>query len=98
MQDLPSTHRALVKRSFDTDPSVETVPTPKPTSGSAIVRILAAGIVSYMGDVYSGKRPMQMQMPLTIGTSAIGRIAAVGEDAVKLKPGQLVFVEQQLQI
>jgi len=32
-------------------------------------------------------------VPLVIGTSALGRVAAIGPDAVLLKPGQLVFID-----
>jgi len=32
-------------------------------------------------------------MPLVIGTSGLGRVAAIGPDAVLLEPGQLVFID-----
>ena len=35
-------------------------------------------------------------MPLVIGTSAIGRVAAVGSDATLLTPGQLVYVDSTI--
>ena len=91
--DLPSTHRALVLRSTSVPLEVETIPTPQPTSGSVVVRILSAGIISYMRDVYNGKRSYPFPMPLVTGSSAIGRVAAIGPDTTSLKPGQLVYVD-----
>jgi NADPH:quinone reductase-like Zn-dependent oxidoreductase len=89
---LPKTHRALVLKSTTTPPSVESVPTPQPTPGSAVVRILAAGVIPYMREIYDGTRSYAFPTPLVIGCSAVGRVAAVGPDATKLSPGQLVLV------
>ena len=46
---------------------------PVPGSGSAVVKILATPILTYMSEVLSGERPYPMSYPLTPGTSAIGR-------------------------
>ena len=67
------THRAVVHTSPTTPLSVEHVPTPSPGPGSALVQILATPILGYMSEVLSGKRPYPMSLPLTPGTSAIGR-------------------------
>jgi threonine dehydrogenase-like Zn-dependent dehydrogenase len=91
-QSLPAKHRALVLGS-SYPPTVETIPTPLPTPGSAIVRIINAAVVSYMREVYDGTRKYPYPTPLVIGTSAIGRVAATGPDATALKPGQLVFID-----
>ncbi len=92
-QELPKTHRALVLRSTNEPPEVEIIPTPQPTPGSIIVRVLVASVVPYMRDVYNGTRQYPFPMPLVIGSSAIGRIAAVGPDTTFLSPGQLVHVD-----
>ncbi|KAL6248037.1 hypothetical protein RBB50_005385 [Rhinocladiella similis] len=91
--ELPKTHRALVQRVYAQPLQVETLPTPQPTPGSAIVKIIVANVIGYMKDIYNGARNYSYPTPLVAGTSAIGRVAAVGEDAVLLKPGQLVFVD-----
>ncbi|KAK5116076.1 hypothetical protein LTR85_009358 [Meristemomyces frigidus] len=90
---LPEKMRALVVTSRSEPPTVEVVPTPKPEVGSAVVRILYANVVSYMGDIYTGKRQYPFPTPIIPGTSAIARVAAVGPDTTKLKPGDLVFVD-----
>ncbi|KAH0842672.1 hypothetical protein AYO21_08982 [Fonsecaea monophora] len=90
---LPSQHRALVLETLEGGFSVKTVPTPKPDAGSAVVRILEAGVISYHREIYNGERKYEFPKPLVGGLSAIGRIAAVGPDAVVLNPGQLVWVD-----
>ena len=67
--------------------------TPQAGPGSAVVRILAAGVLTYAGRVYSGKKPYLYPIPFVPGSSAIGRIAAVGPDAIGLKPGQLIYFD-----
>ncbi|KAF2100148.1 NAD(P)-binding protein [Rhizodiscina lignyota] len=93
--ELPAWHKALVLDIYP--PKVDKQPTPKPGPGSAIVRILAANVLSYAKEVFSGQRPYPLQKPLTIGSSAVGRIAAIGPDTTSLKPGQLVLVDSFIQ-
>lgn len=85
--------KAVVVRSTDQPPAVEEVPVPQPFHGSGIVQVLAANVISYIRDIYNGKRNYPFPTPLIAGTSAIGRVVAVGPDAVKLKPGDLVFID-----
>jgi threonine dehydrogenase-like Zn-dependent dehydrogenase len=89
---LPKTHRALVLTSTDEPPTVQTAPTPQPGPGSVVIHIIVANVISYMRDVYNGNRQYPFPMPLVIGTSAIGRVAAEGPDATFLKVGQLVWI------
>jgi threonine dehydrogenase-like Zn-dependent dehydrogenase len=91
---LPSTHKALVLSSFKEplDVSVDDVPIPHLTSGSAIVRVLATGVPPRVKSTFSGKVPFNLKLPLTPGSNAICRVATVGPDAVLLQPGQLVVV------
>ena len=91
--DLPDTMKALVLQSTSQPPTVQTVPTPQPTIGSAIIRVLAAPVISYTRDVYNGKRAYPFPTPIIPGFSAVGRVAAVGPDATRVKPGDLVFVD-----
>ena len=94
---LSPTMRALILESIGTAPSVKEIPTPTPTPGAAIVQILAAGVLPYAADVYvTDIRGYPMPTPLVIGSSAVGRIAALGPDSVALQPGQLVLVDSYL--
>jgi NADPH:quinone reductase-like Zn-dependent oxidoreductase len=92
---IPQKHRALVLNSTR-DPLdislVEQTP-PQAGPGSAVVRVLVAGVLSYAGEVYSGRKPYPYPTPFIPGSSAIARVAAVGPDATLLKPEQLVFFD-----
>ncbi|KAF4440982.1 alcohol dehydrogenase [Fusarium acutatum] len=96
---LPKTHRALVLHSTRDpyDISVVTQDTTQPSPGSAVIRVLSAGVLTYADRVYSGHKPYPYPEPFVIGSSAIGRVAAVGSDATSLKPGQLVFFDSFIQ-
>ncbi|KAJ3806707.1 alcohol dehydrogenase [Lentinula lateritia] len=90
---LPETHRILQLTSTSEPLQLKTVPTPQAGPGSAVVKVLVAGILSYSADIYNGKRQYPFPKPLVPGSSAIGRIVAVGPDATTLAPGQLVFLD-----
>jgi threonine dehydrogenase-like Zn-dependent dehydrogenase len=90
---LSETHRALVQQVYGAPLQVEVRPALQATAGSAIVRILAASIISYQGDIYNGKRKYPYPTPMVPGTNSIGRIAALGPDSVLLKVGQLVLID-----
>lgn len=93
--NLPAMHRALVLHSTRDpyDMSVVQQATPQAGPGSAVVRVLAAGVLTYASRVYSGKKPYLYPVPFVPGSSAIGRVAAVGPDATRLQPGQLVYFD-----
>jgi threonine dehydrogenase-like Zn-dependent dehydrogenase len=92
-EELPKTHRTLVQRIYAEPLQLQSISVPQPTTGSAIVRVLAANVVSYMADIYNGKRRYSYPTPLVPGSSATGRVAAVGSDGIILRPGQLVFLD-----
>ncbi|KAF5594977.1 alcohol dehydrogenase [Fusarium pseudocircinatum] len=96
---LPKTHRALILHSTRDpyDISVVTQDTPQACPGSAVIRVLSAGVLTYADRVYSGHKPYPYPEPFVIGSSAIGRVAAVGPDATSLNPGQLVFFDSFIQ-
>jgi threonine dehydrogenase-like Zn-dependent dehydrogenase len=62
-----------------------------------MIRVLSAGVLTYADRVYSGRKPYPYPEPFVIGSSAIGRVAAVGPDATSLKPEQLVFFDSFIQ-
>jgi threonine dehydrogenase-like Zn-dependent dehydrogenase len=92
---LPESHRAVLLRS-NKDPydmSVVEKPVPQAVPGSAVIRVLAAGVLTYAGRVYSGKKPYPQPRDFVPGLTAIGRIAAVGEGSTTLTPGQLIYFD-----
>jgi threonine dehydrogenase-like Zn-dependent dehydrogenase len=91
--NLPTHHRALVLETIEAGYQVNTIATPHPGPGSAVVRIFYAGVVSYHREIYNGKREYHFPKPLVGGLSAIGRVVALGLDAVALQLGQLIFID-----
>lgn len=65
---LPERYKALVLSSCKEplDLAVQTLPTPNPSPGSAIVKVLSTHVFSYGKEVYSGK-PYPTTLPLTLG-------------------------------
>ncbi|KAM0354960.1 hypothetical protein ACHAPU_000801 [Fusarium lateritium] len=96
---LPSTHRALVLHSTRDpyDISVVSLNTPEAGPGSAVIRVLSAGVLTYVDRVYSGHKRYPYPEPFVMGSSAVGRVAAVGPDATGLTPGQLIFFDSFIQ-
>jgi NADPH:quinone reductase-like Zn-dependent oxidoreductase len=88
-----ATQQALVLHSFTSPLSLETRPIPTLTPGSAIIRVLATYILPYQRQVFNAARPVALTLPLVPGNACIGRVEAVGSDAVSLSPGKLVFAD-----
>ena len=70
------------------------VRTPEPRPGSALVRIEASALMSYLKAYVEGKLPNYNPPPgpFTIGTNGVGIVEAVGRDVWHLKPGQRVVL------
>src|SRR6266849_5483836 len=70
------------------------VRTPEPRPGSALVRIEASALMSYLKAYVEGKLPVYNPPPgpFTIGTNGVGVVEAVGRDVWHLKPGQRVVL------
>jgi D-arabinose 1-dehydrogenase-like Zn-dependent alcohol dehydrogenase len=88
-----ATHRAIVLHSRDKPVSIEDVPKPTANAGEVIIRILGVSVLPFMTQVLDGKLPYPLSLPMTPGASAIGRVESVGNDAVSLVPGQLVYCD-----
>ncbi|KAG2419166.1 hypothetical protein HFD88_002272 [Aspergillus terreus] len=85
-------NRALWLRSFDKPLDLIDLPIPAATVGSVVVQVLNTIIQPYAEDIHTGKLPVfNLFLPLVPHPSHIGRVHAVGPDAVLAKPGDLVF-------
>ena len=80
------------------DLSLQEVPVPEVRSGSVLVRMQAATLLSYLKQYVRGELPHYQapKRPFTIGTNGVGEIAAVGRDVWHLKPGQRVVISPHL--
>ncbi|KAI1749085.1 alcohol dehydrogenase [Xylaria castorea] len=89
---LPLTMRAVVQ----TGPgkaTVESVPIPTVELGSALVKLDTSLVHSNVAHIFKADHSMfQLPYPIIPGSFGIGRIAALGPDAMTLQEGQLVMV------
>ncbi len=58
-----------------------------------MVDIVAAPVLSYAAEVFSGTRQYPLQLPMAVGAGAIGRVRAAGPDATRLVTGDWVFCD-----
>jgi threonine dehydrogenase-like Zn-dependent dehydrogenase len=91
--NLPPHHRALVLENRQDGFQSKMMGTPEPIYGSAVVRVLHTGLISYQRDIYNGTRPYTFPTPIVGGLSAIARVAALGPDATILQLDQLIYVD-----
>jgi alcohol dehydrogenase len=90
---LMGTMKAAVLREFGSPLSFEEVQEPTLRSGEVIVNVLAAPVVNYADEVFSGQRPFLLELPAIPGPGAIGRIREVSSDATRLRVGQVVYCD-----
>lgn len=88
------TNRGLWIESFSQPLQLVPLPFPSATTGSVVTQILASPIPSYAQLVHNGtiKLP-NFPLPCVPNPNAIGRVHAVGNDAVRVKPGDLVYID-----
>ncbi|WP_406137786.1 alcohol dehydrogenase catalytic domain-containing protein [Streptomyces sp. NBC_01089] len=82
--------KAAVLKAFGSPLSVETLPDPVMGTGEVLVDVVAAGVLPYTAEVFSGKRGYLLDLPVVPGAGAIGRVRAVGPDATALSVGDWV--------
>jgi alcohol dehydrogenase len=85
--------KAAVLKAFGTPLSVEDIPDPVLGTGEVIVDVVATKVLAYAGEVYSGARNYQMELPIVPGSGAIGRVRAFGPDATRLAVGDWVYCD-----
>ncbi|KAK2762769.1 hypothetical protein FQN54_000943 [Arachnomyces sp. PD_36] len=90
---LPPTMRAIIRTDSKEVLSVQEVPTPTPTHGSVVVKILHVLADAHIQSILKGEMFFTYPLPSTPGTHAIGRIAATGPDTTSFSVDQLVLLE-----
>jgi NADPH:quinone reductase-like Zn-dependent oxidoreductase len=85
--------KAAVLTKFGAPLTVRTVPDPVPGTGEVLVDVVAASVIPYTGEVISGERGFQLNLPITLGAGAVGRVRAVGPDSTRLKVGDWVLCD-----
>src|SRR5271165_4375393 len=79
--------KAAVLKEFGSPLVVEALPDPVVGTGEVVV---AAGVLPYASEIFSGARKYLLDLPLAPGAGAIGRVRAVGPDATELMVGDWV--------
>lgn len=85
--------KAAILKSLGTPLAIETVPDPVLGTGEVIVDVAATRMLAYSNEVFSGKRPYLLELPVIPGPGGIGRVRAVGPDATRLAPGDWVYCD-----
>ncbi len=85
--------KAAILKAFGSPLSVEAWPDPILGTGEVIVDVMAAPILSYAGEVFSGARRYLLDLPVVPGCGAVGRVRAVGPDATRLTVGDWVICD-----
>ena len=82
--------KAAILKAFGSPLAIEAMPDPTLGTGEVIVDVVAAPVLSYTNEVFSGERNYLLTLPVAPGCGAIGRVRAVGPDATRLAPGDWV--------
>ncbi len=82
--------KAAILKAFGSPLVLETLPDPVLGTGEIIVDVVAAGVLPYASEVFSGARKYLLALPVAPGTGAIGKVRAVGPDATRLAVGDWV--------
>ncbi len=85
--------KAAILKAFGSPLAVETLPDPILGTGEVVVDVVAAPVLSYANEVFSGERKYLLNLPVAPGCGAIGRVRAVGPDATRLAVGDWVFCD-----
>lgn len=85
--------KAAILKVFGQPLEIAEMPAPEIGTGEVVVDVVAAPVLSYAGEVFSGERRYPIELPIVPGCGAIGRVRASGPDATHLKPGDWVFCD-----
>lgn len=85
--------KAAVLEAFGSALVVQDRPAPVLGTGEVIVDMVAAPVLPYAGEVFSGERRYLLETPVVPGAGGIGRVRALGPDATRLAVGDWVFCD-----
>ncbi|KAH6667716.1 hypothetical protein B0J14DRAFT_170730 [Halenospora varia] len=87
------TNQALWLSSYDEPLSIKELPIPEAVSGTVVIRILGMPLTAVAHLFHTGKLPSNIKPPYVPGPNAVGRVHALGPDAIHLKLGDLVYAD-----
>jgi len=93
----PQANRALWLSSYDEPLSIRELPIPEATAGTVVIRVLGTCLPSYAHLLHTGQFPnLNITPPFVPNANAIGRVHALGPDAVHLNVGDLVYTDSTI--
>ena len=87
--------KAALLNKFGSPLEVGTLPDPVPGAGEIIVDVVAAGVLSYTGEVFSGARNYEMELPLVPGTAGVYSVIFQLSNAQPADPATQLTIAQQ---
>jgi len=85
--------KAAIFKSIGSPLVVEQVLEPVLGTGEVIVDVVAARVLAYAGEVFSGERKFLLEPPVIPGAGGVGRVRACGPDAASLAAGDWVLCD-----
>ncbi|PQL02280.1 quinone oxidoreductase family protein [Pantoea ananatis] len=85
--------KAVVLKTWGEPLVYSDVPEPVCGSGEVLVEVVAAPVLSYTNEVFSGQRHYLLDLPAIPGCGAVGKVLETGPDATQLKKGMWVFCD-----
>src|SRR4051812_44341645 len=85
--------KAAVLEAFGSPLVAAALPNPVLGTGEMIVDVVAAGVLPYTAEVFSGERRYLLPLPIAPGVGGIGRVRAIGPDATRLGVGDWVLCD-----
>jgi len=85
--------KAAILKTLGQPLDITEIPAPEIGTGEVIVDVIAAPVLSYANEVFSGARRYMIDLPMVPGCGAIGRVRTFSPDATHLKPGDWVFCD-----
>lgn len=85
--------KAAMLKQFGSPLTIEDIPAPELGTGEVIIDVVAARVLSYANEVFSGQRKLGLALPIVPGVGAVGRVRAFGPDATRLREGDWVFCD-----
>lgn len=85
--------RAALLEQFGKPLTITDMPEPDIGTGEVVVDVLAAPVLHYAAEVFSGERNYALEPPVIPGGGAVGRVRTTGPDATRLEPGAIVWCD-----
>lgn len=85
--------KAAILKEFGMPLSIEHIELPDLGTGEVLVEVVAAPVLHYLDEVFSGERKYALNLPVVPGAGAVGRVLETGPDSTKLKVGDWVFCD-----